>query len=117
SAETNEVSFFLKGGLKNFIGRHHDAEIDDLVVVTAEDDAHDIFADVMHVTFDGGHDDPALRLVVTCGALLGFHKREQISHRLFHHAGALDHLRQKHFAGTKQIADDIHADHERPFDD
>ena len=27
------------------------------------------------------------------------------------------HLRQKHFAGTEQIADDVHAGHERAFDD
>ena len=36
--------------------------------------------------------------------------------RLFHHAGRLDHLRQEHLAGTKKIADHIHAVHQRAFD-
>ena len=36
--------------------------------------------------------------------------------RFFHDAGAFDDLREKHFAGAKQIADDIHAVHEGTFD-
>ena len=37
--------------------------------------------------------------------------------RLFHHPRAFDHLRQKHLAGAEQIADDLHAGHQRTFDD
>ncbi len=36
---------------------------------------------------------------------------------LLHDTGTLDHLRQKHFALAKQITDDVHAVHERTFDD
>ena len=38
-------------------------------------------------------------------------------HRLLHHAGRLHHLRQEHLAGAEQVADDVHAGHQRPFDD
>ena len=48
-------------GLQDLRGRHHDAEIDDLVVVAAEDDADDVLADVVDVAFHGRHDDLALR--------------------------------------------------------
>ena len=41
----------------------------------------------------------------------------QISDRLFHHPRAFHDLRQEHFAGAEQIADDTHAGHERAFDD
>ena len=41
-----------------------------------------------------------------------FHERQQISDRLLHHAGALDHLRQEHLARPEQVADDIHAVHQ-----
>ena len=37
-------------------------------------------------------------------------------HRLLHHAGAFHHLRQEHFALPEQIAHDIHAIHQRAFD-
>src|SRR5581483_7278363 len=36
-------------------------------------------------------------------------------YRLLHHASALHHLRQKHLPRTEKIADDIHASHERTF--
>ena len=40
---------------------HHDAQVDDLVVVAAEHDAHDVLADVVDVALDRGHDDLAGR--------------------------------------------------------
>ena len=39
--------------------RHHDAEVDDLVVVAAQHDAHDVLADVVDVALDRGHHDRA----------------------------------------------------------
>ncbi len=39
-----------------------------------------------------------------------------MGHGLFHHARRLDHLRQKHLAGTKQITHHAHASHQWPFD-
>ena len=49
--------------------------------------------------------------------LFGLHERHQIGDRLFHDARRFDDLRQEHLARPEQIADDIHAGHQRPFDD
>ena len=42
---------------------------------------------------------------------------QQVGDGLFHHAGAFDDLRQEHLAGAEQVADDLHAVHQRAFDD
>ena len=61
----------------------------------------------------------ALELVASCrsSAAPSLHERLQVGHRLLHGARALDDLRQKHLAGAEEIADDLHAVHQRPFDD
>ncbi len=38
-------------------------------------------------------------------------------HGFLHHPRTFHHLRQKHFAGTKEVADNIHAVHQRSFND
>ena len=43
-------------------------------------------------------------------------KGYQICDRLFHNSGALNDLRQKHFPGTEQFANNIHAIHQGAFD-
>jgi len=59
---------FLRSGEDLFAG-DHDAHVDDLVIITGEDDADDVLADVMDVALDRGEKDLALRLLVA-GALL-----------------------------------------------
>ena len=49
--------------------------------------------------------------------LFGFHERHEIGDGLLHHARGFHDLRQKHFARAEQIADDVHAVHQRAFDD
>ncbi len=75
----------------------------------------------MHVALDGGDDDLALGLRFAAGRdvrrLLGLDVRHEVRHRLLHHARRLDHLRQEHLAGTEEVADDVHAVHQGPFDD
>ena len=44
---------------QNPVERHHDAEVDHLVVVAAEHDADDVLADVVDVALDGGQHDRA----------------------------------------------------------
>jgi hypothetical protein len=41
----------------------------------------------------------------------------QIGDRLLHHAGRFHHLRQEHLARAEQVADHVHAGHQRAFDD
>ncbi|MCY1528763.1 hypothetical protein D9M68_638810 [compost metagenome] len=75
----------------------------------------------MHVALDGGDDDLALGPHVAAGrrdlALLFFDEGDQVGHGLLHHAGGLDHLRQEHLARAEQVAHDVHAVHQRAFDD
>ena len=68
----------------------------------------------MNITFDGGHQDFARR--ATALGFAGLDKRNQVGDRLFHHPGAFHHLGQEHLAFTKQVADLVHAVHQRPFD-
>ena len=42
--------------------------------------------------------------------------RNQVRDGLLHHARRLHDLRQEHLAGAEQVADDVHAVHQRPFD-
>ena len=117
TAETDNIGLLFNRRVDDLVRRHHDAEIDDIVVIAAQHDADDIFADVVDVAFDRGEDQlgapgSILRLV-----LFRLEKWRQIGHGFFHHPRALHHLRQEHLAGTEQIADDVHAVHQRPFDD
>ena len=69
----------------------------------------------MHVAFDRRHDDPPGRCGASFAALL-FDVGSQHRDGAFHHAGALDHLRQEHLSAAEQFADPVHAVHQRPFD-
>src|SRR5882672_3742519 len=48
---------------------------------------------------------------------LGREVGQQVGDRLFHHPRALDHLRQEHLARAEEIADHVHAGHQRALDD
>ena len=82
-----------------------------------QDDPDDVFTNVVDVSFNGRQDDFPGIGVFARRVLRGFNERQQMSDGFFHHPGALDHLGQKHFAGTEQVPDDIHPVHERSFDD
>jgi hypothetical protein len=119
------MSTFSRLGLRILVRRHHDAEIDDLVIVALEHDADDVLADVVDVALDRRHQRSCRRScgvrhcppLASVGCFSASMKRHQIGHRLLHHAGRLHHLRQEHLAGAEQVADDVHAGHQRAFDD
>ena len=48
--------------------------------------------------------------------LLGLQIGLQVGHGLLHHARALHHLRQEHLARAEQVADHVHAGHQRALD-
>ena len=98
--------------------RHHHAEVDHLVIVALEHDADDVLADVVHVALHGRHHDLAGGLLrrLTARGLLLLHVRQQIRDRLLHHARGFHHLRQEHLARAEQVADHVHAGHQRAFD-
>src|ERR1051326_8131857 len=109
AAEADQVGFLVAGGFENFFSRDHDTEVYDLVVVAAKDDADDVFADVMDITFDGGHDNAALSLMLAGDSLFLFHEGQQPGHGLFHDTRALDDLREEHFTGAEEVTDNVHA--------
>ncbi len=116
AGQPDNIGSLFDRGLQNLLRRHHDAEIDDVVIVALEHDADDVLADVVHVALDGGHHDLAVRRDVGAAVLVLLHVGHQISDRLLHHARRFHHLRQEHPPGAEQVADDIHAVHQRAFD-
>ena len=141
TGETDDVCLLLDSGIENFITRNHHSHIDDFKAIAGEYDTDDVLSNVMHVTFDGGHDDATrghgfLDLDSSIGIgdirlsfledfdigkdfdlLFLLHKWFEIGHGFFHHAGGLDHLREKHFTGSKEISYHGHTVHEWAFDD
>ena len=55
-----------------FSRRNHHAQVDDFIVVAAEHDADDVFADVVDVAFDGGQQHLAAALVAAAAPAAAF---------------------------------------------
>ena len=70
----------------------------------------------MDVALDGGHQDPAPGLRRTAGGLR-LDEGDEVGDRLLHDPGRLHDLGQEHLAGPEQVADDVHAVHQRALDD
>ena len=59
SGKTDDVHLLGGGYLEDFFTGNHDAHINDFKAVACENHTNNVFADVVHVTFDGGHQDAA----------------------------------------------------------
>ena len=68
----------------------------------------------MDIALDRGHQDAPGTLAR--GLSFALDVRFEDGHSLLHRARRLDYLRQEHLARTKTLAHEIHAVHERPFD-
>ena len=105
AAEADDVGALGFGAFENFLAGDHDAEVDHVVVVAGENDADDIFADVVDVAFNSGEDDFALGFDgVARGDEFGLfclHERSEVRDCFFHYAGGLHDLGEKHFAGAE----------------
>ena len=112
--EPDHVGLLAARGLEDPLRRHHHAEVDDLEVVALEDDADDVLADVVDVALDGRDHD----LAVGARRLARFlvQERHEVRDRLLHDARGFHDLRQEHLAGAEQVADHVHAVHQRPLD-
>ncbi len=114
SRQADNVHVMFLGGGQDFVGGYHHAKVDNFIAVAAQYHAHDIFTNVVHIAFDGRHQD-----FTDCfgfGAFVGFYVRLEVRHGFFHHPCRLNHLWQEHFALAEQVAHDAHAVHQRPFD-
>ncbi len=72
----------------------------------------------MHVALDrGDHDAAVVPSGVAAARFLLFDERHEVGNGALHDARGLHDLRQEHLAGAEQVADHVHARHQRAFDD
>ena len=118
SRQADRIDLFLAGTVQDHLRRHHHAQVHDLEVVAGQHHADDVLADVVHVALHRGHQHLAARFSgVAAAGLFGFDVGNQVGDGTFHHPGRLHHLRQEHLAGAEEVADHVHAGHQRAFDD
>ena len=55
ATQPNDVDLFFDSGFDDFIDRHHDAEINDIVVVTLKHNTNNVLAYIVHITFHRCH--------------------------------------------------------------
>ena len=118
--QPDQVRAHLLGLVEDLLRRDHHAEVDHLVVVALQHHADDVLADVVDVALHRGHHDGAVGVlgggVLRVVELLLLDERDQVGDGLLHHSRRLHHLRQEHLAGAEQVADDVHAVHQRSLD-
>ena len=86
--EANGVRLMVMAGLDDFFRRNLDAEVHHVVAVVAEDDLHQVLADVVDVALHGSQHDLAARRGI--GLL---HELLQMIDRGLHRFGRLQHFR------------------------
>ena len=58
AAQSDHVHVPFRSGVQDLFRRHHHAQIDHFPTIASEDHAHDVLADVVHITFHRGQQDP-----------------------------------------------------------
>ena len=117
AAQAHQVHLPFARHLQNLFCRHHDAQVNQFIVVAGQYHAHDVLTNIVYVTLHRGHQDAGHGLPPAQRQLFRFQIGQQNGHGLLHHPRGLHHLRQEHLAGTEQVAHDVHAVHQRAFDD
>ena len=99
---------------RKFLQRNHGAQIDDAISIVFEQGAGQVFANRVHVLVDRTHDHGALILDagVNVGAGLIAHVGFEEGHRLAHHVGRLEQMRQGDFAPSEPVAQFLHRAHQ-----
>ena len=116
TGEADDIDLLSPGRLQDLRRRDHHPEVEHLVAVAAEDHADDVLTDVVNVAAHRGHQHPAAGGLFL-PLLLRLHERLEVFDRPLHDPRALHDLREEHLPLAKQIADDLHAAHQRPLDD
>ena len=114
SAHRDAISLVLLLGLNDRITALLDPEVDHLITIVGEDDVHQIFADVVHIAFDGGNQKLAFTQAF---ALFFFHVWLEMSDSRLHRFGALQHKRKLHLTTAEQLTDNLHAIQQEGIDD
>ena len=118
ATESDDVDILRTRHFKNLRARYHHTHVDHIVVIALQHDTDNVFSDVVHVALDGREQNFPFVLLRfrRLQQFLGFDERDQMRDRSLHHARTFHHLRQKHFAGAEQVADNVHAVHQWPLD-
>ncbi len=111
----DDIDPVFTGGVENFLARLHDAEIDHVEPVALQNHTDDILADIVDIALDRGHQDFAIGLRRGIERLFRFHVGHQVGHGFLHDPRRFHYLGQEHLASAEQVTDDIHAVHERAF--
>src|SRR5690554_4508110 len=114
AGEPDDVNILLAGGFQDFFARHHDSQVNHLIVVALKYDPYNIFSYIVNIAFHSRHEDFSLGLLAS--ALFRLDIGNKVGHSLLHDPGTFYHLRQEHLAIAKEIAHDVHAIHQRAFD-
>ena len=84
--KANHISLLSTCSFNDLSGGNHHAQIDDFEIVTLQNNADDILADVMDIAFDGRHHNLAGRLTLTSrGQAFFFHERNEMADSFLHH--------------------------------
>ena len=118
ATQPHQVNLLAQRRLHDAVGRNHDAEVDDVVVVAGQHDRHDVLSDVVNIALHRRHQDALSPLHQRrIGEPLRLHVGDEPGHRPLHRACALHHLRQEHLPRAEEVSDHRHAGHQRPLDD
>ena len=100
STEPDNIDFLFAGGPQYFICWHHHPEVNNVIIVTCQHDTHNVLADVMHISFDGSHQNFPFDTGFT-GLFVCFQVGSEIRHCQLHHPRTLYHLGKEHLTLAK----------------
>ena len=94
TTQANDIHFVFFGCCQYFFTRNHYPDVNDFEVITSQNDAYNIFSDIMHIPFYGRHQ--YLSCIFSRIAIFKFFffkEGHQIRHRFFHYPGRFHYLR------------------------
>ena len=111
-AQSDDVCIVFNRLIKDFVGSNHHTKVYDIVSIATQYNTHNIFSDIMYITFYSSKQN----LSRSRGLLLGsLNEGGENSHTFFHDSGTFHHLWQEHFSNTKQISHNVHSIHQGTF--
>ncbi|MCY1521928.1 hypothetical protein D9M68_567670 [compost metagenome] len=110
ATQPDHICIFGNCRLQYLFGRHHDAQVYNLIIITGQYDTDNILADIVYITLYRSH-----QYFTGTGSgtvFFLFNIRLQIGYRLLHDTGRFYYLRQKHLTTAKQVAHQVHPGHQ-----
>ena len=114
TTQADEIDLLLTGSLDNLLGRDHNAEVDNLKVVTRQHHSRYILTNIVNISLDRSQQITTVTLC--CFRALRLDMWLQNLHGTLHRAGRLDHLRKEHLTLAKKLSYQSHTLHQRALD-